>query len=133
MECSLCYEKFIYPNSSIELEELFENYNNINSSINERENFIKFMNFVITTRHNRTMQCETEKCNSIICFNCWTKYTDRENESIDGSFDKTLDKCPFCRQVYWKYYMKNIVHSELLMKVLNEDEFINIIMEKMII
>jgi hypothetical protein len=130
MECSICYEKFIYPTSKVEFEKLFENYNNINYTLDKRRNFLNFMRLVITSRHNETIQCETPNCNSIICSNCWTKYTDRENESFD-KFDNTLDKCPFCKQVYWKYYMKNIVHFELLMKVLNVDEFNEYTFKKM--
>ena len=31
-------------------------------------------------------------------------------------------KCPFCRQIDWKYYMNN-VFNELQIKVLGKEEF----------
>ena len=46
-------------------------------------------------------------------------------EAEEDDMPSTYDyfKCPYCRQIDWKYYMNN-VFNELQKKLLSEEEFI---------
>jgi hypothetical protein len=116
MECSICYENFLYANSQEETIELYANFKK-NKNIDEFEIMSKFEGFLITSKHNETQKCDSPNCNSMICGNCWIDYT--ADELLVSN--KELFKCPFCRQIYWKYYMKNNVHSQLIITVLKKN------------
>lgn len=123
MECSICYESFVFPKSLIELEELEEVYMR-----DENKSVLKFQDLVITPTHNTSIKCETPNCNSVVCGSCWYMYIcngkdidESTLDDIESSIGK-LQKCPLCRQVYWKKHMET-VQNELLSKVLNEHDY----------
>jgi len=124
MECAICYEKFFKPATQEEFEKLYkENVKN-----NDYNEIIKFENYLITPKHNTTHSCPTPNCECIICLDCWIKIT-HNGKSIDEMTEDDMPsiydyfECPYCRQIDWKYYMKN-VFNELQKKILGEDEFI---------
>ncbi len=124
MECAICYNKFFIPKNGEELIKLIEE-NVKNNNFNEQT---KFMNLVITPKHNTTHTCSTVNCNCIICDNCWIKIlcngkTIDEAELDDLPNIYSYFKCPYCRQIDWKEYMNN-VFMELKQKILPEDEFL---------
>ena len=119
MECAICYEKFFTPKTKEEFEKIYkENVKN-----NE---LMKFMNLLITSNHNETHTCSTPNCGCLICGDCWIKITcngkdidEMTEDDIPSIYDYFY--CPYCRQIDWKHYMKNVL-IELQQKVLG-DEF----------
>jgi hypothetical protein len=123
MECAICYEKFFTPKTKKELEMLL----NIHVNNKDFNTIMKFRNLLITDNHNETHSCSTPNCNCLICGDCWIKVT-HNGKNIDEAYDDdipniyTYFQCPFCRNVDWKYYMKNVL-NELQQKVLGEEAF----------
>jgi hypothetical protein len=74
--------------------------------------------------------CPTLNCKCIICIDCWIKFT-HNGKNIEEMTENdmpnihTYFKCPYCKQINWKYYMNN-VFIELQQKVLGEEEFYEI-------
>jgi hypothetical protein len=136
MECSICFEKFIFPNSNEEsFETLYSNYKK-DEIIDEYKKLINFKHLIITTKHDSTIKCETPNCNSTLCNNCFTKLTFNGKELEDAyeedfPSENTLFKCPFCRQVYYKYYMKVNILNELLEKVLGVEKYRKYMIKKL--
>lgn len=137
MECSICFEGFMFPKNEEELKELRKLYfKNIKEEYqkakleNNKElldkNLVelitkqsKFEGLIITDIYNTTYKCSTKKCNTIICNDCLKllKSNGKNWHKVDEDFDfKSLIKCPYCRTTDFKEYMKNSVHVELLMK-----------------
>lgn len=68
-------------------------------------------------------RCETPNCNYPMCNKCWNLYyvgnvLTMTTEEFDSDGSK---KCPACRQIYWKTYMRDVVHCELIQKVLGSN------------
>lgn len=136
MECAICYEKFFVPNNKKEFDE------NIKKFKEKHNNLIdNYLNYIITPNHNTTYKCPTEGCNCIICNNCWKKITSNKInnfnslDSEDDYFDNIpsmydIFKCPYCRLIDYKNYMKDSVLCELQRKILGEDEWINLLYDK---
>ena len=135
MECPICYEKFIIPKTNAELQEEIKKMNKIFEGPEEHSDkcnkLFHFENLLISPKHNPTHACSTPNCNCIICGNCWeritcggTNFQDMEPPSIYKTF-----KCPYCRNIDWKYYMNN-VFNELQIKVLGLEEFGNLMWKK---
>lgn len=132
MECAVCYEAFIIPNSREDFLEIINEYGK-----NNKLTF--FFNYLITPKHNTTYKCPTPECKCIICLDCWNKVQvsnriDNDNNTHDildnlpSIYDKFM--CPFCRQVDWKNYMKDSVLLELQRKILGEDEWLDLLYNK---
>jgi len=128
MECAICYEKFLIPKTQEELEKMFK------ENINDYNEIMKFNNLLITFKHNNTHICPTPNCNCLICGDCWIKIT-HNGKGIDDMTEDDMPsmyeyfKCPYCRQIDWKYYMEN-VFNELQKKLLSEEEFLDIFFKK---
>ena len=106
MECAICYEKFFTPKTEEEFKKKY------------KEN----------VKNNNTHICPTPNCKCLICCDCWIKITHNGKNLMEAEEDdmpSTYDyfKCPYCRQIDWKYYMDN-VFNELQKKLLSEEEFI---------
>jgi hypothetical protein len=122
MECAVCYEKFFTPKTKEEFEKIYkENVKN-----NDFSELIKFENLLITSKHNFSHKCSTPNCECLICGECWMKIThngkdfdDIDEDDMPSIYD--YFQCPYCRQIDWKHYMKNVL-IELQQKVLG-DEF----------
>jgi len=128
MECAICYEKFFRPKTKEELEKMYD------ENVNDYNELMKFENLLITSKHNTTHSCSTQNCECIICGDCWIKIT-HNGKSIDEIMVDDMPsiydyfKCPFCRQIDWKYYMNN-VFNELQKKVLGEEEYFTHLVNK---
>jgi hypothetical protein len=141
MECAVCYEAFIIPNNEEECLSIIK-------EIREKRENYKMLNYLITPKYNTTYKCPTLECKCIICHDCWEKvqisnrsenvmsqiYNDLDNDNntyhdIPCIYDKFM--CPYCRLVDWKEYMSNSVLCELQKKILGEDEYINLLYNKM--
>ena len=125
MECAICYEKFFIPKTQEEFERIYEE----NVKNNNYDEIQKFLNLVITSKHNTTHSCSTPNCECFICEDCWIKVT--YGKSIDEMTEEDMSnnfhfKCPHCRQVDWKDCMNN-VFNELQSKVLGEEEALEVI------
>ena len=124
MKCAICYEKFFTPKTEEEFKKIYkENFKN-----NNYDEIMKFDNLLITSKHNNTYICPTPNCKCLICCDCWIKITHNGKNLMEAEEDdmpSTYDyfKCPYCRQIDWKYYMNN-VFNELQKKLLSEEEFI---------
>lgn len=119
MECAICYEKFFTPKTKEEFEKIYK------ESVKNNE-LMKFKNLLITSKHNETHTCSTPNCECLICGDCWIKITcngkdidEMTEDDIPSIYD--YFQCPYCRQIDWKHYMKNVL-IELQQKVLG-DEF----------
>jgi hypothetical protein len=136
MECAICYEHFFTPKNQEEFEKIYnENVKIYNENVkNDYAEIMKFENLLITHKHNNTHYCSTSNCECLICGDCWIKIT-HNGKGIDEMNEDDMPsiydyfECPYCRQVDWKYYMKN-VFNELQKQVLGEKEFIKIFCEK---
>ena len=123
MECAICYEKFFTPKTKKDLEMLL----NIHVKNKDFNTIMKFRNLLITDNHNETHSCSTPNCECLICGDCWIKVI-CNGKNIDEVCDDDIPciykyfQCPFCRNVDWKYYMKNVL-NELQEKVLGEEAF----------
>ena len=125
MECAICYEKFFIPKTQEEFERICEE----NVKNNNYDEIQKFLNLVITSKHNTTHSCSTPNCECLICEDCWIKVT--YGKSIDEMTEEDMSnnfhfKCPHCRQVDWKDCMNN-VFNELHSNVLGEEEALEVI------
>jgi hypothetical protein len=119
MECAICYEKFFRPKTHEEFERKYEETVK-NNDYNEIQ---KFLNLLITSKHNTTYSCSTPYCECLVCGDCWIKIT-HNGKSIDEMTEDDMSnnyyfKCPYCRQVDWKDCMNNIF-DELQIKVLGK-------------
>jgi len=122
MECAICYEKFYRPKTHKELKKMYKQ--NI-----KNDNFVeimKFKNLLVTANHNETHVCSTPNCECVICLDCWIKITEEKYDK-----NATMDdfRCPYCRNIDWKDYMKKVL-NELQEKVLGKEEFNKIFIEK---
>ena len=72
------------------------------------------------TNYGVINRCETPNCNCPICVKCWYRYYIGDVLTISEEQDD-IKKCPYCRQSYWKLYMKDVVHCELIRKVLGDE------------
>ena len=140
MECSICFESFMFPKNKEELKELAklyfkdikEEYQKAKLENNEElldKNLVelikkhsKFEGLIITDIYNTTYKCSTKKCNTIICNDCLKllKSNGKNWHEVDEDLN-SLIKCPYCRTTDFKEYMKNSVHVELLMKANREN------------
>jgi hypothetical protein len=122
MECAICYEKFYTPKTHKELKKIYkQNVKNDNF-----DDIMKFKNLLVTANHNETHVCSTPNCNCVICRTCWIKITEEKYDK-----NATMDdfRCPYCRNIDWKDYMKKVL-NELQEKVLGKEEFEKIFIEK---
>jgi hypothetical protein len=130
MECAICFEKFLTPKSKEELEKLYkENIKN-----NNFDDWCKFSNLIITSKHNETHVCSTPNCECIICRDCWIKITNNGKDIMEATEDDIPSIydyfiCPYCRNIDWKYYMHN-VFTELQQKVLGMEEYTKLFIQK---
>ena len=97
MECSLCYETFLTPKTKREFVQL----------LNEHETIGHFLNRLITSTHNTTYTCSTRNCERLFCNQCWTRI--KTKGRIPTYYDYFT--CPFCRQIDWKHYKKNVLYE----------------------
>jgi len=139
MECSICYEKFLYPKNQeeiLEIKKIFykeskEKYEKAKLEGNKelKEKYLHELvnkssildGLIITDKHNLSYKCLIENCDSIICGDCLIRIKTNgktlENMTDDDMDDKyKLIKCPYCRNTDFKDYLKNNVFEELLMK-----------------
>jgi hypothetical protein len=126
MKCSICYEKFFTPKTEEEFEKIYrENVKN-----NSYDEIMKFTNLLVTPKYNNTHSCSTPNCECLICEDCWIKitYNSKDIDEINEE-EAYFFKCPYCRQIDWKNYMNNIF-IELQKKVLEKEEFIEIMIKK---
>ena len=122
MECAICYEKFYTPKTHKELKKIYkQNVKNDNF-----DDIMKFKNLLVTANHNETHVCSTPNCNCVICRTCWIKITEEKYDK-----NATMDdfRCPYCRNIDWKDYMKKVL-NELQEKVLGKEEFEKNFIEK---
>ena len=147
MQCSICFENFMFPKNEKELKELsksyfmdiIEKYQKAELENNEelfdkylKERIVKKSKFealIITDIYNTTYKCSTKNCNTIICNNCLNLVKTNgknifEETDEDLKEEYRLIKCPYCRTTDYKEYMKNSVHWELLMKGKNREAII---------
>jgi hypothetical protein len=133
MECAICYEKFFTPKSQEEFEKIYEDIVK-----NSEDGICKFLNYLITDKHNTTYKCPTPNCECIVCLDCYNSIQikdeindeyEEDNEYNDIPSNKSKFRCPYCRNIDWKGYMNN-VFNELQMKVLGEEEFGKILFKK---
>ena len=130
MDCSICYEKFFRPKTQEELKTLFK------ENVKCAGDLLKFQNLLITRKNNSTYSCSTPNCSCIICGDCLHKmhYNGKSVEEYtedDMPEANYLFECPLCRQIDWKFRM-NKVFFELQQKVLSEEDFGNLFMEKIL-
>ena len=130
MECAICYEKFYKPKTHKELKKMYKQ-NVKNDNFDE---IMKFRNLLITNNHNETHVCSTPNCECVICRDCWIKITHKGKDDKDVTIDDMPGKfdyfrCPYCRNIDWKDYMRKVL-NELQEKVLGEEEFKKIFIEK---
>ena len=123
MECSICYEKFIYPKPIDDINKLFEEFKNEKDN-KQKNNIIDFeleghfLGLIITPTHNESIKCETNNCKSVICGHCWSKYISDNFKDIEKT--NQPHNCPYCKQTLYKYYMTNVVLNELMSKLLGD-------------
>jgi hypothetical protein len=122
MECAICYEKFYTPKTHKELKKMYKQ----NVKNDNYDEIMKFKNLLVTSNHNETHVCSTPNCKCIICGDCWIKITEEKYDK-----NATMDdfRCPYCRNIDWKDYMKKVL-NELQEKVLGKEEFKKIFIEK---
>jgi hypothetical protein len=124
MECDLCCEKFFIPKTK---EEMINFIKKLRTCTDEEGK--KKMKLLITPKHNLTHSCSTPNCNYIMCENCWEKINKVDQESsLDDLPCWGEIKCPYCRQTDWKYYMKKYVLDQLQYKVLEPEEYIELLL-----
>jgi hypothetical protein len=130
MECAICFEKFFTPKTKEELEKIYkENVKN-----DDYDEMMKFKNLLITSKHNETHTCSTPNCECLICGDCWIKITHNGKGLMEACIDDMPSMydyfiCPYCRNIDWKYYMNN-VFDELQRKILGNEEFQKIMVER---
>ena len=125
MECNICFDNFFIPKTKEERLNFIKEWRKCTAD----EDALKKMNLLITPKHNRTYSCSTPNCNYIICGNCFDKINkEYDYKSVNDlpSWDEI--KCPFCRQTDWKYYMKKYVLDQLQYKVLEPEEYIELLL-----
>lgn len=129
MECSICYEKFITVNS-------FEEFKILMGSVDKKDvsGFVKFQHMI-----NKPFICCIDTCKSICCDGCISNIRtggnimDMTEEDIEELEDQTIHnyKCPFCRNIDWKGYMKTVVLNQLQSQILTDDEYYNQVFERL--
>ena len=130
MECAICFSKFFIPKTKEELDIMYkENVKN-----NDYVEIDKFKNLLITSKHNTTHTCSIPNCECLICGDCWIKITHKGKDIMEATIDDMPSIydyfiCPYCRNIDWKDYMNN-VFNELQRKVLGDEEFQKIIIER---
>lgn len=122
MECAICYEKFYTPKTHKELKKMYKQ----NVKNNNFDDIMKFKNLLVTENHNETHVCSTPNCKCVICGDCWIKIAEEKYDK-----NATMDdfRCPYCRNIDWKDYMKKVL-NELQEKVLGKEEFEKNFIEK---
>jgi hypothetical protein len=134
MECAICYEKFFTPKTQEEFQKRYEDI----VKNNTEDGISKFLNYLISDKHNTTYKCPTLNCEGIVCLDCYISIQindkinneyEEDNEYNDIPSNKSKFRCPYCRNIDWKGYMNN-VFNELQMKVLGEEEFEKILFKK---
>ena len=103
MECAICYDKFYTPKTHKELKKMYkQNVKNDNF-----DDIMKFKNLLITSNHNETHVCSTPNCKCVICRTCWIKITEEKYDK-----NATMDdfRCPYCKNIDWKDYMKKVLN-----------------------
>ena len=135
MECSICYESFIFPKTKEELmilqekyyKESKEKYEKMklknNDKLEEDKGLIEYINkmsifegLVITNKHNLTYKCITNNCSYIICGFCLERLKSNGKSPLDMTDNDIINsnrliKCPNCRTYDFKEYMKNVLHE----------------------
>ena len=93
--------------------------------------YISFLNYLITNKHNTSYKCPTYNCQRTVCLNCYNSIKindeinneyEEANEYNDFPSNYSIFRCPYCRNVDWKDYMNNVFY-ELQIKVLGVKEF----------
>lgn len=131
MECSICYEKFLIPRND---KEFVKMYREIVKN-NDLEEIMKFNNLILMPHYgNKIYTCSTNKCKCVICQDCFIKLTHNgksilsvTDEDIPSIYDYFI--CPYCRNIDWKDYMKNVL-NELQQKVLGKEIFMEMYIDK---
>ena len=131
MQCSVCYDSFMFPKTEEELKILKKKYYKEslekldkaklenNQELEDQawdEIFIKqsrFNGLIITNKHNSTYKCITDNCNSIICGDCLERMKSNGKDCVNTTDDdednsNRLIKCPYCRSPAFKEYMNNV-------------------------
>jgi len=101
---------------------------------NDYSEIMKFKNLLITSKHNETHTCSSPNCGCLICRDCWFKITHKGKDDMEATLDDMPSiydyfRCPYCRNIDWKDYMKNVL-NELQKKVLGEEEFNELLFKK---
>jgi hypothetical protein len=130
MKCAICFEKFFSPETKEEFEEIYKK----NVKNNDYSEMMRFKNLLMTSKHNDTHTCSIPSCGCLICGDCWIKITHKGKDIMEATLDDMPSIydyfiCPYCRNIDWKYYMKN-VFNELQQKVLGEEEFYKLFYKK---
>ena len=109
MECSICYETFMKPNSREHYTELKDEF------MKQNPNETHFFSLLLLLHNQKPKhQCSNEKCSVYTCDYCYEKSI-RDND--------LLIRCHFCRLYDYKTYMQEYVLQELQIQVLGEDHF----------
>ena len=129
MECAICFEKFLKPSREEYIKLVEEEMKKVYKDPNLFMNYINFVNLLITPKHNTTHTCSTPNCNIIICHGCWHKITHNGKNMLEVTMNDVpskydLFKCPYCKQIDWKDYMKNVLNELQQKKVLGKEEYI---------
>ena len=111
MECCICYEHFIQPNSDENMKLLKEEFMLVHNDNIDKE--IRFMSLLLLPNMKPRYKCHNDKCGVYICDYCY------EN----SIYEKELFKCHYCRIYDYKTYLRINVLRELQIKVLGEDGF----------
>ena len=115
--CNICYERFLYPMSSEEYENLWDVH--IPASCGDRlfdEQFQKFYGLLYGPHY----VCSNRNCNITICAYCYDRLRTAPKPS----------KCVFCRVMDYRSYIRLSVLPELQIKILGVDEYLNIVLNK---
>jgi len=130
MKCAICFEKFFTPQTKEEFEKIYKK----NVKNNDYSEIMKFKNLLITSKHNETHTCSSPNCGCLICRDCWFKITHKGKDDMEATLDDMPSiydyfRCPYCRNIDWKDYMKNVL-NELQQKVLGEEEYNELLFKK---
>ena len=120
MKCSICYELFIKAEdySKDDYLKLAQK-----AMINSEE-FLRLHCLLITNTRNELLntqifRCHTPGCNAVFCCVCYIKIKSDGDEacSLGDKF-----KCPYCRNIDLKDYMKHNVLNQMMCKILKPEE-----------
>ena len=92
-------------------------------------NFWKIQGLLINNKTNDVMntnifKCHTPGCNVLFCYTCYNKIkknSDYDDESEPYSYNNKF-KCPYCRNIDFKDYMKHNVLNQMMCKILTPEE-----------